>query len=190
MTLVDLPRVAFWLVPCCQEREVLQSLIADLARCFSAPVFVPHVTVYSCRRTPGQGELTVMAALAGSCRPVAARPAGLACTGRLTQALFARLKDIPEISGLSRALHAGVPLPSGYELMPHLSLLYQKLPASARETLVREVALCLPEIRFDTLWAVAIPEQLRNLGDLHGWRPLVISRLDSKGIVDTLDTER
>ncbi len=188
MTLVDLPRVAFWLVPRFQEREILQSLIAELARRFSAPVFLPHVTVYSCRRTPGQRELAVMAALAGSCRPVAARPAGLACTGRLTQALFARLKDTPEISGLSRALHAGVPLPSDYELVPHLSLLYQKLPASAGEPLVREVALCLPEIRFDTLWAVAIPEQLRNLGDLHGWRPLAISRLDSRGIVDTLDT--
>jgi len=187
MNLASLPRVAFWLVPRCQERATLQSLIVDLARRFSAPVFVPHVTVYSCRRTLGQRELAVMTALARSCRPIAANPASLASTGRLTQALFARLPDLPEISALSRALHAGVPMPSDYGLVPHMSLLYQKLAPAARKTLLCEIALCLSEIRFDALWAVAIPEQIRELDDLRGWRPLVISRLDSSGIVDTLE---
>jgi hypothetical protein len=121
-----LPRVAFWLVPCREERTVLQAQMIGLAVRFSAPVFIPHVTVYSCMRTPGQRELAVMAALAAGFRPVAARPSGIGSTGRLTQALFARLPDNPEISRLSRALHAGVPLPSDYQLTPHLSLLYQR----------------------------------------------------------------
>ncbi len=184
----DLSRVAFWLVPHCRERAALQSLINDLARQFSAPEFVPHVTVYSCRRTPGQRELAVMAALAENRRPVVMRPTELACSGRLTQALFASLAEHPALDGLSRALHAGVPLPSDYQLNPHLSLLYQKLAAATRDSLVRETSLCLSEIRFDSLWAVAIPEQLTTLEDLYDWQPLLISRLDSARIVDTLDT--
>jgi len=185
--LAALPRVAFWLVPHCRERTVVQSLIIELAERFSAPVFVPHVTVYSCRRTPGQRELAVMAALADGCRPLATRLAGVASSDRLTQALFVRLPDNPVISGLSRALHSGVPLPSDYELVPHLSLLYQRLAPAARATLADEIDLCLPVIRFDALWAVAIPEQIRDLDDLRGWQPLMISRLDSARIVDTLD---
>jgi putative hydrolase of the HAD superfamily len=183
----DLPRVAFWLVPHRRERAALQSLINELARHFSAPVFVPHVTVYSCRRTPAQRELAVMAALAGTSRPVVTRPTELACSGRLTQTLFARLADNPAVDGLYRALHAEVPLPSDYQLNPHLSLLYQRLAAATRDTLVRETALCLSEIRLDSLWAVAIPEQLMTLEDLRDWQPLLISRLEPAQIVDTLD---
>ena len=128
-----------------------------------------------------------MAALAGNRCPVVMRPTGLASTGRLTQTLFASLADNPALEGLSRALHAGVPLPSDYRLNPHLSLLYQRLAAATRDTLVREAALCLSEIRFDSLWAVAIPEQLTTLEDLYNWQPLLISRLDSARIAGTLD---
>jgi putative hydrolase of the HAD superfamily len=128
-----------------------------------------------------------MAALAGNRCPVVMRPTELASTGRLTQILFARLADNPTLEELSRALHAGVPLPSDYQLNPHLSLLYQRLAAATRDTLVRETALCLSEIRFDSLWAVAIPEQLTTLEDLYNWQPLLINRLDSARIVGTLD---
>jgi hypothetical protein len=42
-------------------------------------------------------------------------------------------------------------------------------------------------MRFDALWAVAIPERLDTLDDLRDWPPLLISRLDLAPNVDTLD---
>lgn len=185
--LENLPRVAFWLVPSRQERQTLQSQIVKLSDRFKAPVFVPHVTVYSCRRTPEQKELAVLAALAGSCQPFAVRPAGLACSDRLTQALSIRLPAHPSMVRLSRALHAQVAQPSAYHLAPHLSLLYRELAVGDQDILLREVPLCVAEISFDSLWAVAIPERISTWNDLYGWQPLLILRLDSGGIAGRLD---
>jgi 2'-5' RNA ligase len=183
----DLSRVAFWLVPRRQQRQELQTLIKALAKRFSAPAFVPHVTVYSCRRSVKQHELAVMAALAGNCTAVAFGAAGIAGKDLLTQALFVKLTPDAFIRSLYRTLHSAVPYPSAYELTPHLSLLYQKLPTTVREELVRATTLPWQTFHFDELWAVAIPEQLKTLDDCVGWQPLVGCRLASVPFVDTIE---
>jgi len=182
-----LSRVAFWLVPRRQQRQKLQTLILALAERFSAPVFVPHVTFYSCRRSEQQHELAVMAALAGSCPAVTLGTVGIAGKDRLTQALFVELTADPVIRNLHLALHGSLPHPCGYDLTPHLSLLYQRLPTAVREELVRATTLPWQVLHFDELWAVAIPEQLETLDDCAGWQPLVTCRLASAPFVDTID---
>lgn len=175
----QLPRVAFWLVPQLEERKKLQSLIVELAERFSAPVFVPHVTVYSCWRTAQQRELAVIAGLAGNCQPITMALPGLAEKDRLTQTLFCELQKSVALTRLFHSLEEGLLPSAGRELEPHLSLLYQNLPASVREALVRETMIPLQEIRCDELWAVAIPGQLNAPDDFRGWQTLLIRRLDS-----------
>lgn len=181
-----LPRVAFWLVPRRADRALLQALIGDLAAHFSAPLFLPHVTLYSCRRTAQMQEVAVMAALAASSRELVLRCEGLAGKDRLAQALYLKLSKSPAISALTQGLHANVPEPSGYLLQPHLSLLYQKLSPATRKALVAGISLSLGEVGFDELWAVAIPWQLREPADFRGWQPLLICRLASATIPDTI----
>lgn len=182
-----LPRVAYWLVPCRQQRPRLHALILAFAARFSAPVFVPHVTVYSCWRSAQQQELAVLAALAARCPAVTLSPTGVAGKDSLAQALFVKLTADPVVSRLYQSLHSAVPHPSGYELAPHLSLLYQVLPTAVHQKLVRETILPWQEFHFDELWAVAIPAQLKTLDDFNGWQPLVVCRLDSSPFVDTID---
>jgi hypothetical protein len=174
-----LPRVAFWLVPQLEERKKLQSLIVELAERFSAPVFVPHVTVYSCWRSDQQRELAVIAGLADNCQPITMALLGLAEKDRLTQTLFCELQKSTALTRLSHSLGEGISRSAGHDLEPHLSLLYQNLPASVRETLVHETMIPLQEIRCDELWAVAIPGQLNAPDDFRGWQTLLIRRLDS-----------
>lgn len=128
-----------------------------------------------------------MLVLAASCQPFAVHPLGLDSSSRLTQALFWRLPEHPAIIRLSQSLHNGVPLPSTYRLAPHLSLLYRELAAAVGAALLVDLNQTPPEIYFDTLWAVAIPGQIKTSDDLLGWQPLLISRLDSGAIVDNLD---
>lgn len=174
-----LPRVAFWLVPRRHDREKLQSHITSLALRYSAPIFVPHVTVYSCRRTLSQRELALAAGLARTCRPIVLNALGLSGKTRLSQTLFIRLQENAALLELNRSLHRGVEQPSNYKLDPHLSLLYQDIPVDVRETLTRDISVPLAKISFEELWAVAIPDQLNAIGDFDGWQNLLICRLDS-----------
>lgn len=181
-----MPRVAFWLVPRQWERKILQDLIADLADRFSAPKFIPHVTIYSCHRSVSQGELAIMAGLAGLCPPVTLRTDGLASRDRLTQALFVKLNSAKTLGRLRQALQKELPQSSANEFIPHVSLLYQFLPASVHTRLAREIKFPMQEIRFDQIWAVAIPETIHSVENLSGWQTLLSCRLASSVIVDTI----
>ena len=106
-----------------------------------------------------------MAGLAASCRPIAMGQLGLACKDRLAQTLFVQLQNNPALTALCHSLGNGISQSPAYQLVPHLSLLYQKLPAPVREALMREILVPMRQISFDELWAMAIPGQLKSLHD-------------------------
>lgn len=181
-----LPRVAFWLVPQQADRQKLEEHIASLAKEFSAPQFVPHVTLYSCFRTHQQLELAVLARLARQSKPIAMLSEGLSGKERMSRALFIDLQLGDSSFNLSRNLAEGVPEPSEYFFEPHLSLLYQDLSAITQKRLLKRLVIDFEQIRFDQLWAVAIPASLKGLEDFTGWQPLMICRLDSDKNAATL----
>jgi hypothetical protein len=181
-----LPRVAIWLVPRQPDCTILQTLIADLAGRFSAPEFIPHMTIYSCRRSLLQEELAVTAALARSCLPLTLSTNGLAFRDRLTQTLFVSLSSDKNLHWLRDSLQNKLPQTSIHNFEPHVSLLYQFLPGPVREKLTREIRLPLQEISFDQIRAVAIPETMDTTENLSGWQTLLSCRLASKTIVDTI----
>lgn len=181
-----LPRVAIWLVPREPERQILQNLIDGLASRFSAPSFVPHVTVYSCRRSSQHKELAVAAALAGRCPPLTLRPQGLACSARLTRACFVRLAYDETLQWLRTSLQEELPNRSADEFAPHLSLLYKLLPLADRVKLGEETSLPVRGILFDQIWAVTIPETITAAEHLSGWQTLFIGRLDKSQKTDKI----
>lgn|GEM_PF-482236 len=181
-----LPRVAIWLVPRQPDGTILQTLIADLAGRFSSPEFIPHMTIYSCRRSLLQEELAVTAALARSCPPLTLRTHGLAFRDRLTQALFVRLSSDKKLHWLRDSLQNKLPQTSIHNFEPHVSLLYQFLPGPVREKLTREIRLPLKEISFDQIRVVAIPETIHTTENLSGWQTLLSCRLASTTIFGTI----
>ena len=182
----SLPRVAFWLVPGEPARATLQNLITDLAIRFSAPRLIPHVTVYSCRRSPSQKELAVAAALARHCAPLVLRTQGLDFGDRLTRACYVRLAADTRLQRLRKSLHDALPRTPEETFEPHLSLLYQLLSARDRAKLAEEISLPCREIAFDQFWAVAIPESMHTTENLTGWQTLFNCRLDSDKKIDKI----
>jgi 2'-5' RNA ligase len=161
-------------------------LIADLAGRFSSPEFIPHMTIFSCRRSLLQEELAITAALARSCPPLTLRTNGLAFRDRLTQALFVRLRSDHKLDWLRGSLQNKLRQTSSHDFEPHVSLLYQLLPVPVREKLTRDIRLPLQEINFDQVRAVAIPETIHTTENLSGWQTLLSCRLASTTIVGTI----
>ena len=175
----SLPRVAIWLVPGRSQRNKLQKLINTLASRYAAPTFVPHVTVYSCFRSPHQQELALMSKIAAKFQPVVMATGNLSGSARLTQALFVELDLPPDAAAINAWLQRSGPLPSSYTFQPHLSLLYEHISDAERKKLSDEINLGIQQIVFDELRAVAIPGQLKSREDLVGWQLLLTCKLAS-----------
>lgn len=181
-----LPRVAFWLVPEPHTRVILQDVIHRLAQRYAAPVFVPHVTLCSCARTPQGEELAALAHQAASLSPPTMQVTGPAAEGALTRALYLDLVPDEAAAALHARLRGQVSPGSSKAWRPHLSLLYQNLPRPMREALVRQQVTPVSTLRLTELWAVAIPAELTCLDNLVGWRTLLRCRLALAPGVDNI----
>lgn len=181
-----LPRVAFWLVPRITEKLLLEEKIKALAKTYSSPVFLPHVTLYSCERSEDRQELGLLAAIAKQSSSFTMSVDSLGSSDRLAQTFFLNLRSCAEAERLSQSLATRLPKTSNYSFVPHLSLIYQDLPAAERNTLTSNWPAPIETICFDQLWAVAIPAQIEAVQDFYGWHPLLMCRLDSSPNAVTL----
>lgn len=120
-----------------------------------------------------------MARYASGCQTMTISTEGLGSEETLTRALYVNLGSSGRLARLHKDLHDNVSLPSDYQLDPHLSLLYQDVSFPVREKLTQEIKFVAQELRFDELWAVAIPAALKTADDLEGWQMLLACRLAS-----------
>ena len=181
-----LSRIAFWLVPTKPERRVLSREIATFAEQHASPVFLPHVTLYSCKRSDAQEELSLLASLTKHYSPVTMAVDSLGGKDRLAQAFCLKLRRNEIVEEMSRNLADSVPCPSYYSFNPHLSLIYQDLTNHQRKMLKETWISPCETIHFDQLWAVAIPSRIKEVQDFYGWQPMLICKLDSCRNVATL----
>jgi 2'-5' RNA ligase len=177
-----LPRFAFWLVPRIGLRADLQRLIGRLSQEFKAVSFVPHLTLFSCRRPQTLDVAARIAGVAGKFPPITLKSSRLASCAELTRAFYLGLEPTGILLDLVSALKTGIPLaPGDARFEPHLSLLYQQLGPSQREKLLAETGLPAVEIEFDELRVMAIPDRITTTADLLGWQLLACCRLDRAG---------
>jgi 2'-5' RNA ligase len=162
-------RFSFWLIPAEAERPFLQQTITRWAERWDAPPFIPHVTLYVAELLPAEAPLALLAAAAQDVPPFSLAVQGTAMTAQFTKSLFLELEETAPLLTLHRRLAEAVKRPSGYQLDPHLSLLYRRLPAAEKEALLADFTPP-PRIHFDQVRAVATGDKTRTPADVAAWR--------------------
>ncbi|MBW4442329.1 MAG: hypothetical protein KME10_14050 [Plectolyngbya sp. WJT66-NPBG17] len=156
-------KVAFWLIPVESDRVFYQSLINDLAHRYNAPIFQPHVTLFSgeCDRASEFPQRTVEIVLEID---------RIRYSEQFTKTLFIQLFSNPKLEQLSESIqqHFG----SSYSLDPHLSLIYASLSEMEKRSLTEQVQLSDRVIRFDRICAMEIPTKPQTREDVQAWREI------------------
>ena len=161
--------LALWLLPAEEDAVVLQRLVDELARRFGVSSFEPHLTLHSgpfaADRTPE---------LPGLPSPLELEVESVEATPLFTQTLLLRFSEGAPLAPLAESFRKGAAEPSGYELRPHLSLLYADLPLAEKLALARETRPPMNKVRFDRLCLVehsanvATPEDVATFKVLRG----------------------
>lgn len=172
-------RFSVFLVPSRNDRRWAEGVIAELAARYDAPPFEPHVTVYGGSYT-GESELEpvrrALAEAAAATDPITLRVTGLGVTEEYFKTLFVAFEEEPSLRRLHEMVKGAVVRDSGYELVPHLSLLYADMPLEAKEIAASTVFLDREEMRFDEVKIVA-PDPVTGWSDARRWQTLFRVRL-------------
>jgi hypothetical protein len=177
----ELSIIAFWLLPAREYGDYLRRLIRNLAAQFDAPVFEPHVTLYSAAAARFTAPAEAIARIVDSPQ-ITLRVRGIAHSEKFTKTLFVELLANEAIRSLSRNIAEQAREPNEFNLEPHVSLIYKHLSEAARAELAPSVALPFDEITFDSECAVHVPAENNSTADVNAWReaapPQLLARAD------------
>jgi 2'-5' RNA ligase len=166
---------AYWLIPAEPARSFFEKTIADLARRYNAPVFEPHMTIHV---GPDRVKAEkVIARVASGCRPVQAKVLKVCQSGEFIKTLFVQFALDRELQELNELICDAAQDSSDYQLKPHLSLLYTKMPTPARRQLAHSIRLPFSAVTFDSIKAIRCASPTQNRADVEAWRVVTAKKL-------------
>jgi len=161
--------IAYWLIPAEPARSFFQAAINDLARRYDAPPFEPHVTVHVEANDTDATEKALSTA-AHERQPLKLNAVEIGHSSEFIQTLFVQFALNTKLRQLNEIVRDAAQESSHYELKPHLSLLYKKMPAAARRQLAGSITMPFSEVIFDALKAVRCISPTRTRADVEAWR--------------------
>jgi hypothetical protein len=160
--------VAYWLLPCEKDRDRLQTTIDLLSRELDAPLFVPHVTLYSTVLARDEDPVELIRNLAKRFTEIKLTCGPTGHSGMLFKTLYIEF-NYQQVATLATALRDQCRHQSSYRLEPHLSLLYRSLPSAARDALAQRMDFAGKTVRFDAIAAVTPGFGNSDFHDVSSW---------------------
>ena len=178
--------IAYWLIPAEPARSFFQEVINDLARRYDAPVFEPHLTVHVGSNRADAAESSISEA-AHACKPIKLKTLEIGHSSEFIKTLFVQFALNTELRQLNEMIRNAAQDSSHYELSPHLSLLYKKMPAAARCELAASIKLPFSEVSFDRLGAMHCLSPTQSRADVEAWRVVATTsfRAERSGIEES-----
>jgi hypothetical protein len=170
-------KVSFWLIPSEEDRAFFQDIIDNLAKEYDAPVFTPHVTIYSGEYTPEESPAKLLENAIQGIQSFSLRVDQLLYTDQFTKTLFVQFYQNPILTKISETLHNRSKHPSEYALNPHLSLIYQYLSEEIKKKLITQLSLPKSEVGFNEVRAISTRNQVKGWEDVASWEVIDIRRL-------------
>jgi 2'-5' RNA ligase len=127
---------SLWLMPTGEVRRRLAEAILDLSRAYSAPPFEPHVTLVGGVAGSAREVAAKMVDLARRIQPFTVRLTAVAGLNEYFRCLFVRVATTHPVMTANKFAREVFNLQQQPPFMPHLSLLYGHLPASAKERII------------------------------------------------------
>ncbi len=169
--------VSYWLTVAEPDRAQWSEVIRTLARQFDAPLFEPHVTLYSGPLHSSDRPGEMLRAATGKISEIVLNTTGIGRTAQFTKTLFIEFATNEALGKLSDELKRRSALPRDYELKPHLSLIYATLASDVTQRLAKELQMP-PCVRFDTVKAMLSRGPTRTRADVEAWQIVASANLD------------
>jgi Cyclic phosphodiesterase-like protein len=162
-------RVSFWLLPAEEDRLIFEAIIARLAQAYDAPVFAPHVTLYSGEYADYEDPGAILAQAIRGMDSVALTVDSIRTTRAFTKTLFVQFTPSEPLNTLSDRIRQRSATPSGYRLDPHLSLLYKHMLEADQQRAAETISLPQTQVSFDAVAGNVSPTPTRTRDDVERW---------------------
>lgn len=169
---------SYWLTAAEPDRTHWSEVVRSLATQFDAPLFEPHVTLYSGPLHSTDQPDEIIRAVAEEFSEIVLNATGIGHTEQFTKTLFIEFAMNEALAKLSGELKRRSAQPDDYELKPHMSLIYARLAPDIIQRLATELPMP-SQVRFDTVKAMVSRGPTRSRADVEAWQIVASAKLAS-----------
>ena len=166
---MDSYAIAYWSMPAGAARKFFERTIRELGMRFAAPLFEPHLTLFVApegSRAPRE----VLGEVPSPDLVLAAREIGW--SEKFTETLFVRFERNQTLLDLIELIRKSSGGSERYQIDPHLSLIYKRLPAKTKRALAEEIQMPFSEVRFKGICAMHCKSPTKTVDDVRQWKLL------------------
>lgn len=168
--------IAYWLIPAEPAHSFFQEVINDLTHRYDAPAFEPHVTIHVGANCADAADRAISQA-PRVCELIKLKALEIGHSREFIKTLFVQFALNKELHQLNEMIRNAAQNSSNYELKPHLSLLYKKIPAALRRELADSIKVPFSEVIFDALKSVRCISPTRSRSDVDAWCAVATKKL-------------
>jgi hypothetical protein len=170
-------KVSFWLLPAEADRVGFQETIDTLAHVYDAPVFTPHVTIYSGMCTPAEDPDAMLVQATQGIQGFSLHVDRILYTEEFTKTVFVQMFPSMILSHMAEKIRQCCSRPSGYVLNPHLSLIYKRMSEKEKQRIAAAVRLVTCTVFFDEVSAIATSDTTQSREDVESWEVICTRKL-------------
>ncbi len=174
-------RYSVFLTPSGADFDYTADLIREICRKYGGYPFEPHVTVYSGTFSDLDKLKKLLSGAVAGIRPFDLQMCGVGFSEDYFKSLYIEFKDNPTLREIHGRMRSGLETDSGYELIPHLSLLYSDMPLGDKRALAKRVVPDRHVIRFDSVKIVTPRNREDGWRDTGKWQALFRITLEEPG---------
>src|SRR6266487_1020391 len=119
----------------------------------------------------------ILSQAAIDCEPIQLEVLEVRHSEEFTKTLFVQFGSNAKLQRLKETIREASQTPSDYQLEPHLSLLYRKMPILAQRELAGSIKLPFSTVAFDSIKAVRCVSPTCNRADVEAWRIIATKAL-------------
>jgi 2'-5' RNA ligase len=165
-------KYSIWLEPAQHDRLYLKRVIAGLAKTYDAPLFLPHITLYSGIRQFEAAQRAVR-----QCRAFPkfiTTSTGIGYSDYLWKTLYVKIRLDANLAKIHTILKDA--LPTRYSFKPHVSLIYKKIPKKTKLQILLDLEL-KKSLEFDRITII------RSSNQVERWKRLFSMRLERRTLI-------
>lgn len=159
---------SIWLEPALDDKRYLFRTISRLAKSHNAPVFSPHITLYS-----SITDLSLARKALCDCKAlqsIRTGHCGLGSSDYLWKTLYVKIRPDRDLLLLHQTLKDRLHTNARYIFKPHISLIYKKLQDGVKKRIISEMSL-KSVFEFDKIAVIRSSKTVQN------WKRVCFVRL-------------
>lgn len=170
---------SLWLIPVQTDKDYFAKTIDSLSYKYKAPVFEPHLSIFTGICTKKDNIKKIISTSVKTSPIISLSIKNISCSDAFFKSVFIKFDNSPILVDMQKNVMKKIKCQVHYDLQPHLSLIYKKMPMSIKQDIAKRLNIKKTCVTFDSIRVVTPQNPTQGWLDISKWETILEDKLNN-----------